>query len=465
MGRRCPEGRSIGLFALCGVVVVTLLVVITGCSARPSDREPGPRSGATDFQSSAEIAGGLGEVGGTGLDRIAYTGADGGLFTIDPDGTNSRRLAGEEFLGSAGGVQAQPTQSSTIYYWPTWSPRGDKLAVSRVVLEESGARASIHLVDPTDGALTFIYENEPDVLPLIAPDAPHYLYWAPDGNLLTFIASTPRGLTLLAAPLGGQGDPVTLITQGPIYYSWASDSSSILMHRGRDLLLARSPQLHQNQELSNTGVGFRTPAFSPSGNQAAYVAPSDDHLALFILDTGQNTAPVELLQVGLNTAFLWSPDGQVLAVADTASASGGVYEGVRLIGVGGGGERVLVDEPVLAFFWSPDGSQILYVTVSAEQRALAWKVIPMGGGVGRVMTEFVPSPEMFTMLSFFDQYAYSHAVWSPDSSKFVFAGALRGGAARGNGAEASADKIYVVDVASATVQQIASGRLGFWSWN
>ena len=79
---------------------------------------------------------------------------------------------------------------------------------------------------------------------------------------------------------------------------------------------------------------------------------------------------------------------------------------------------------------------------------------------------FRPSGEVFTMLSFFDQYAYSHSPWSPDSSRLVMAGSEGPVAERRNGHTPTGSRIYVVDaVGDASPQEIAQGSVAFWSWN
>ena len=61
------------------------------------------------------------------------------------------------------------------------------------------------------------------------------------------------------------------------------------------------------------------------------------------------------------------------------------------------------------------------------------------------------------MLAFFDQYAYSNSLWSPDSQSLVFAGQV---------ASDDVDRIFVMEVDEpSTIQAIAEGSLAFWSWN
>jgi hypothetical protein len=74
--------------------------------------------------------------------------------------------------------------------------------------------------------------------------------------------------------------------------------------------------------------------------------------------------------------------------------------------------------------------------------------------------------EMLTMLSFFDQYAYSNYPWSPDGSALVVAGTQQETANRSNGSGPTGAGIYVLDaVGGGEPRQIAEGSVAFWSWN
>ena len=120
----------------------------------------------------------------------------------------------------------------------------------------------------------------------------------------------------------------------------------------------------------------------------------------------------------------------------------------------------------MAFYWSPNGKTIAWVALDREEQAFAWKVAPSSGASVRRLARFQPSTEMLDMLSFFDQYAYSHSPWSPDSAHLVVAGGLLPTFSRRNGETPTGDRIFVLDaVGAAAPLEIAAGTLAFWSWN
>ena len=189
------------------------------------------------------------------VDRIVYVGTGGDLFTIKADGTDPQQLTGNNQLrpgppeiqepaepGARQISAAFPGQTlnfSQFYAWPTWSPDGARLAVSRVQLQsEQEATVSIQAIDAITGRADTVYTNE--VPALIADGVPHYLNWAPDGRSLGFIASTPRGLTLFVSSVFSNEAPVTVETGAPLYFSWANDSRGLLLHSGPEIKLVPS---------------------------------------------------------------------------------------------------------------------------------------------------------------------------------------------------------------------------------
>ena len=56
-----------------------------------------------------------------------------------------------------------------------------------------------------------------------------------------------------------------------------------------------------------------------------------------------------------------------------------------------------------------------------------------------------PAERVFTMFSFFDQYAYSHSPWSPDGARLVVAGSQGPVAERRNGHSPTGARVYVLD--------------------
>ena len=173
---------------------------------------------------------------------------------------------------------------------------------------------------------------------------------------------------------------------------------------------------------------------------------------------------------GPNAAFLWSSDGSHLAVADDAQpALYGrspvlVYRVLRVLDGDSFEEVARVDQHVLAYFWSPDGSRIAFAALRGRGRGLGWTILDVETGAVEEMVDFIPSPDQMTMFQFFDQYAYSHRLWSPDGRYIVFAGILRDRAVDAGLRSQTSSRVYVLDTGPMrTIEVLAPGVLAFWS--
>ncbi len=436
------------------------------------------------------------------IDRIAYIGPYGDLFTINPDGSDRVRLTGvrrvrsqpsnppvpdspaspDESVDGATYQSVQDLGFEESFAWPTWSPDGDLLAVSRLQITPSRAlEVSIQVIDGRTGASRTVFEN--DVPGLVAEGSPHYLYWSPDGELLSFLATTQQGLTLFTLDPQTSGSATALARGAPLYFSWSGDGQALMVHSRSEIRLLQRPFLHNAPLRLADAAAFRTPALSPDGSRWAWFAGEGAYNAIYVGertegqvgDEGASSAPRVAVETGPLAAFMWSPDGRTLAVADNPDPRSRIYQRLRLVSAEGGPARTLVDEPLMAFYWAPNSQSVAWVGVDAEEQVFEMKVSSTTGEPGRdeadvpparELFRFRPSGEVFTMFSFFDQYAYSHSPWSPDSARLVVAGSERPVEERRNGHGSSGARVYVLDaVGNEPPREIAQGSVAFWSWN
>ena len=136
---------------------------------------------------------------------------------------------------------------------------------------------------------------------------------------------------------------------------------------------------------------------------------------------------------------------------------------IQVVDVNTGESTPLFQGQVLAFFWSPDGTRIAFVTGSNDGTAFPWRIADLSTGEDRSVADFHPSGDQLVLLSYFDQYALSHRVWSPDSRSLVFAGTLAedGPSSQANG---TPSQVFVVDAeGNSPPQAIAEGTMATWS--
>jgi TolB protein len=322
-----------------------------------------------------------------------------------------------------------------------------------------------------------IHVGEPGFAGLLAEGVIHYPMWSPDSQQVAFIAVTREtGLTLFLDDLGESPDSEYVLDQGPLWMSWSSDSVHLMVHREDRLFLVNTAAKVVVTEQDVRSFAYRVAAWKPEEPVVTFVTA----VRGFAFEVQQATLAGERLgtpsvigEVSPIAAFLWSRDGGHLAVADTTrvinydGARIPVYSRLKILDSVDYLERGAVSDNILAYFWSPDGSKIAYVTIPDGQSALRWMLFDVNTGGRFELVDFVPSSDQLTMFSFFDQYAYSHSLWSPDSSHLVFAGTLSGGATTVSmslhpGHQGS--HVFTLDTGpTLEITTVAEGVLGLWS--
>lgn len=405
------------------------------------------------------------------VNLIAFVDADGAVKTMRPDGSQTTRVSPD--------VQG-------FFTWPTWSPDAHRLAYSGVIVVGNQPQLNLYAAPigspQTDALSNIIYSAEPGDVGLLAQGVIHYPLWSPDGESLAFIASTSDGLSLYIDDLSDDPHARRLLDDGPLWIAWSPDGETLAVHRGDDHFLVSqvSPPGEWNVRKLPVNAGdYRVPAWTPAANAltlAVADSPSRASVAILRVDGAPDADPAPIRDARGSVAFLWSPDGERIAVADAAQLF--LYRDAAMLAYrrlaiapasdpAGSADEII--RPVVAFFWSPDGSRLAYITLSDTQGALRCVVVDMNSRRSRVALDFIPSAEQRTLFQFFDQYAYSHSIWSPDSDSLVFAGRAVGDAASASrAARATAQQeesqIIVVNAEGAAApQRIGAGIMAFWS--
>ena len=398
------------------------------------------------------------------VNRIAFIDNAGDLLVINPDSTGEERLTGNVRAG----LLSQALAQGDSYSWPTWSADGSRIAVSRVSFSGDSPGLSVQVADAATGRMSAAYENE--LQAPVADGAPHYIYWAPDNRRLSFLAPTPEGLTLFVRDLESDEEPGAVAVGAPLYYHWGADSSRLAVHTGDRVVVQEPTPEGEETRVAVDAIAFRTPALSPTGPQVAFAGIGGGRKGVFLGSTeGDGPPPKLLVESEGIVAFSWSPDGSALAVAEQLRLNVPVFDRLMLVSADGSEISTLVEEQLVAFFWSPQGDQIAWIGIEPLSRSMDLLVSPVEGGQSageaRHLFSFTPTGEMFALLSFFDQYAYSHSLWAPDGSALVVTGTDGAESGRRNGSGPHGGQVYVVDVNTGNAERIASGKLAVWSWN
>ena len=410
--------------------------------------------------------------------KLALLGTDNALYIV--------RFDGSQPVVALGSATAPPsaTQDGEVIEWPTWSKDGSKLAALSLNIK-SGQVDSTDIV-VTDGAgKNPVKVQEGDAAP------PVFISWSPDGSLLSVLGHGSGSSSLLELHLldTSKASAATKpadrkVAEGTsVYTGWSPDSQQLLIHTSTSTntsalaLLAAKDSQAQPAALKVNPSLFRSPAFSADGSRRAFSVTngSTKNEDIVLQDKDGNDAG-KIDSGGTGATFNWSPVDTKLAFSVANASNQGLYKGISLLEVDPKAPAStpltatqVVNEDVAAFFWSPDGKKLAYITVNDTGSMLIWKVYDLGTKKSTAITEWFPSENWGQLISFFDQYAQSNSIWSPDSKALVFAGLSNEDYTALNQSGATDNlqpMVYVLPVDGANAgkaQAIGYGSLAFWS--
>ena len=350
--------------------------------------------------------------------RMAVVDPQHGVLLIGPRGEDPVALTAPAPRGGAWGTLGK---SQEFWSWPTWSPDGRWVAA---LCAQSSDRAAgpVRLVSlNVDGVRQEEWAQIHDGMPL-------YLHWHESGEHIAMIQQQGEELQLSVLSRSRMGAARAVENGVPIFFGWEPGAARLLVHvgarskrsRGAGRLLWRDP-LGTGDDLPLLQVpgNFCAPVFV--GSQAVIALHDETGSSLHRLD-GDQPGPSLDLRSGL-VAMLPSPDGRWLAITSSPDGEGQPYQGLDLLDMTEEEPRPLplTPGPMLAFFWSPDSAFLVYVVVDREQNCLQWYRLGLDGGL-RSLGSFWPTRDMLFYLHFFDQYALSHPLISPDGRWLCYAG-------------------------------------------
>jgi len=401
------------------------------------------------------------------LDRIVFISNDGNIYSVAADGTDGRNLTNDGNGWAITSLRRPEGQPDPVFYsWPTASPDGSKLAASKVTLQSpTDIKAELHTFDIKSGLAHKIHENPSGDAPFIAAGVPHYMCWSPDSKSLAFVGQDElRGLTLHVS--NQKNEPAKEIISGsPIFTLWSGNSNRMLLHVGETMYLADIDSGEEPKELRHRSIAFRCFAWALNGTKSVYVAraPYRGGSAIYLADeNGDNGQPVAPIRRG-ETVLVSSPSQEYVAFTEKGPPSAQYYVTLKLLKVNDIEVKTFVDEPLLAFFWSPDGEKIAFIGYDPATQKATWKIIDVKNEKVFKLTDFVPSSELSTVIAFFDQYGQSHSPWSSDSRYLTFTGHAESRKYGSNGKHGN-NHVYVIDIHSRlSPYSVGAGSMATWA--
>jgi Tol biopolymer transport system component len=383
----------------------------------------------------------------SGACRLVYVGEDGDLYQAERTDDPQRLTCGWEGTGAAGRL---------YYVWPSYSPDGSHVACFGVRPGNS-PEAGLYAVAQDGVSMMEIWR--------MTGAAPICESWSADSSRIALLLQSDDGLRLEVVDINRPGRSTVVEHGSPLFWSWSPKNRYIAVHAGGSRSVCEEARLciydteDGCEEIARLDPGeFRTPAWSPDGQRIAYVESDDDEerLAIYRLEDGVSeiVRPVEG-----HSALLWSPDGRYLAVSEALGETPHMFTGVSLVDVRTGHREVVNDSSIVGFFWSPCSSRLVSISFN-DQGGMQWSVFDVLGSRRTLDVRFYPSRELVYFCWFFDQFANSHPLISPDGERITFAGHVTDDA----GNMASEDSsVYVLPLTGeAPAQRVAGGHFACW---
>jgi TolB protein len=359
-------------------------------------------------------------------------GTDGNIYLASPDGAQRFALTSD-------------AAASRIYAQPSWSADGTRIAWSKI-----DRRGSALVTSRFDGS----QRSEARV-----PFAPFYIAWSPRGDQLAYLSNwtvvDESSIALRLVDVDAAADQARTLANGqPLYFSWAPDGERLLTHIGNERVEVQSVTGVQTPVVLSGGA-FQAPQWTLDGAALVYALADATQQVLVVTDLA-GAAQEEITDFDGRITFGVSPDGTRVAYVPSDRASqvntlGPLYVVDRATQA----TRLITEDPVVAFVWSPDAQKLAYLTLAPLRNRVGMRWNVWDGSQRRTFSTFAPTQTFLNnYLPFFDQYAQSHRVWSPDSTALVFAGSLTDGRSG----------IWVQDVATDQAPRlVGSGLFANWS--
>ena len=327
-----------------------------------------------------------------------------------------------------------------VAFQPVWSPDGERLAY----VEQGAVTGTLVVTEPRSGALAARAEADTGYF---------YTSWQPDGARLAALRNGPDGLLLELVDIDGA---VTEVDSGaPLYFSWEPDGGRLAAHIGFDRLDIVEDGTAPEPILDDPGA-FQSPWWTEEGIVALQRGLGSQRLV--VIDGAERRVVADVqgvaqFAVGESLVAVQSfPSGEDAVAASLQSVPTLPSGRLAVVDVETGEVAQVTSTTAAAFFWDPLGRRLLVLENAGEETGrFRWRVWSSDGS--RSYGEFTAEPSwVLNFLPFFDQYAQSVRLWSPDGDAFAYPGVVEGQAG-----------IWVQRLDDAAPERIAAGTWVAWS--
>lgn len=392
-----------------GVLILTVLTV-TACTAEvtPTTTTAPPTTTTTVVSEPS---------------RLAVIDEQGNVVLMDADGGDVVDVA-------------TPGEAGSLYAQPIWSADGSTISFARAS-EEGFA----YVIAPVDAG---------DTTEVVLDEFPFYAYWSPDNERVGVLHNGEGGVVFEIVDVAAASSSVA-DTAGSFYFSWNPDGASLVSHTPPDRLTSRDRD-GREEMVDTTGPGYQAPHWLAEGvlhiENGTLVVDADGDRTRFAEVAGPASFVANSQGTMVAVEYLSNDPAVSVALEETPAIAPNT---LSVVDMESGEVSIVSQVPAVVFFWSPDGTSLLYMTVNETETALDVSV--WNENASTDYGEYVPHPlQLRDVFPFFPQYALSMSYWSADSSSFALVGAVDG-----------EPGIWVQDLDQGAPERVSGGSWAAWS--
>jgi hypothetical protein len=285
---------------------------------------------------------------------------------------------------------------------------------------------------------------------------PFYYLAAPssDDTVVVSLRNKADGSGLIIEQIAAEASPLTLSEEAPFYASWNPTDGRLASHVGDTRLDITGSG---TETIAGNASGFQAPVWLTAGLVSLRARGDDTYLTLWDDSSFSDIARVRgasrFVGSGNNIAVITGGTVETGGIQALAQALPTITSGIlTVVDLEQASLTSVTSDPTTVFQWDRAGERLLYATfVKDPTPALVWHV--WEGGEVTDFEPFVPDPSWFaTVAPFFDQYAQSVSLWSPDGSRFAYPALVDG-----------TPQIMVQQLDETSARSIAPGAWVAWS--
>lgn len=222
-----------------------------------------------------------------------YSWNDHELYTMNPDGSDPRRIS-------------LHTGNDTA---PSWSPDGTKIAFQTTLRNSNIAELYTMNADGTNQTRVNV------------TGTPSTVSWSPDGTKLVYSGNVGGLTDIYTVNIDGTNQQrLTTAVNGDFWPSWSPDGTKIVFQSQRDgttnneIYIMNADGTNQTR-LTNTAANIHdvVPDFSPDGTKLSFVSNQSGEFEIYTMDlSGGSVTKISTLSPSLTSnppLARWSPDG------------------------------------------------------------------------------------------------------------------------------------------------------------